>query len=98
LDCIWSAVDETINLKESDVYSYKSDLEDSDPFGEKGAVWSFNYFFYNKKLKRILYFSCRGLSKSAVELSETVDYRYNTDDEGDGDGDAATRMAGTMDL
>ena len=35
--------------------SYKSDLE-SDPFGEKGSVWSFNYFFYNKKLKRILYF------------------------------------------
>jgi hypothetical protein len=35
--------------------SYKSDLE-SDPFGEKGSVWSFNYFFYNQKLKRILYF------------------------------------------
>ncbi len=30
--------------------SYKSDME-SDPFGEKGSVWSFNYFFYNKKLK-----------------------------------------------
>jgi hypothetical protein len=23
------------------------------------SSWSFNYFFYNKKLKRILYFSCR---------------------------------------
>ena len=57
--------------------SYKSDLE-SDPFGEKGSVWSFNYFFYNKKLKRILYFSCRGLSKTAVELSVTTDYKYNT--------------------
>ena len=30
--------------------SYKSDME-SDPFGEKGSVWSFNYFFYNRKLK-----------------------------------------------
>jgi hypothetical protein len=57
--------------------SYKSDLE-SDPFGEKGSVWSFNYFFYNKKLKRILYLSCRGLSKTAVELSVTTDYKYNT--------------------
>lgn len=27
--------------------SYKSDME-TDPFGEKGSVWSFNYFFYNK--------------------------------------------------
>lgn len=35
--------------------SYKSDHE-SDPFGEKGSIWSFNYFFYNRKLKRILYF------------------------------------------
>lgn len=35
--------------------SYKSNLE-NDPFGEKGSVWSFNYFFYNKRLKRIVYF------------------------------------------
>lgn len=34
--------------------------------GELGAVWSFNYFFHNKKLKRILYFSCRGRSKTAA--------------------------------
>ena len=31
---------------------------ESDPFGEKGSVWAFNYFFYNKKAKRILYFRC----------------------------------------
>ena len=48
---------------------------EGDPFGEKGSVWSFNYFFYNKKLKRILYFACRGLSKTAVELSVTTDYK-----------------------
>lgn len=29
-------------------------------------------------LQRILYFSCRGLSKTAVELSVTTDYKYNT--------------------
>lgn len=51
-------MDEAIDLKDCDVYSYKSDL-DSDPFGEEGSVWSFNYFFYNKKLKRILYFCCQ---------------------------------------
>lgn len=96
LDCLWSSIDEAIALKECDVYSYKSDLE-SDPFGEKGSVWSFNYFFYNKKLKRILYFSCRGLSKTAVELSITTDYKYNTDDEGE-EVDAATSMANEMDL
>jgi hypothetical protein len=30
-------------------------------------VWSFNYFFYNKKLKRILYLSCRAVTKAAAE-------------------------------
>lgn len=97
LDTLWSAIDDVIELKECDVYSYKSDLE-TDPFGEKGSVWSFNYFFYNKKEKRILYFSCRGMSKTAVELSETTDcYKYNTDDDDDNQG-VATSMANQMDL
>eukprot|EP00887_Chlorella_sp_A99_P002729 scaffold6.g2729.t1 len=96
LDCLWGAIDEVIGLKECDVYSYKTDME-GDPFGEKGAVWAFNYFFYNRKLKRILYFACRGLSKTAVELSVTTDYKYNTDDEG-AEEDAATSMAATMDV
>lgn len=39
--------------------------------GERGNVWSFNYFFHNKRLKRILYFSCRGLSKTAVDSRNT---------------------------
>ena len=38
--------------------SYNPDL-DSDPYGEEGSLWSFNYFFYNKKMKRILFFTCR---------------------------------------
>lgn len=42
------------------VCSYNPDL-DSDPFGEEGSLWSFNYFFYNKKLKRIVFFTCRSV-------------------------------------
>lgn len=68
------------------MYSYQSDLE-NDPFGEKGNIWSFNYFFYNKKLKRIVYLSCRGISKKAALLvnanSTTTDAKYNSDDEDD---------------
>lgn len=41
-------------------HSYNPDL-DSDPFGEDGSLWSFNYFFYNKKLKRIVFFTCRSI-------------------------------------
>ena len=40
--------------------SYNPDLN-SDPYGEEGTLWSFNYFFYNKKMKRILFLTCRAI-------------------------------------
>uniref|UniRef100_A0A8C1FTN6 Repressor of RNA polymerase III transcription MAF1 n=2 Tax=Cyprinus carpio TaxID=7962 RepID=A0A8C1FTN6_CYPCA len=58
---LWNAIDQEINLQGCDIYSYNPDL-DSDPFGEEGSLWSFNYFFYNKKLKRIVFFTCRSVS------------------------------------
>lgn len=58
---LWDAVDEEICLSECDIYSYNPDLA-SDPFGEDGSLWSFNYFFYNKRLKRIVFFTCRSIS------------------------------------
>eukprot|EP00072_Mus_musculus_P046189 XP_006521400.1 PREDICTED: repressor of RNA polymerase III transcription MAF1 homolog isoform X1 [Mus musculus] len=51
------------------LFSYNPDL-DSDPFGEDGSLWSFNYFFYNKRLKRIVFFSCRSISGSTYTPSE----------------------------
>ena len=57
-DHLWAAINDEIQLKECDVFSYNPDLA-SDPFGEDGCIWSFNYFFYNKKLKRIVFFNCR---------------------------------------
>ncbi|KAM9626484.1 repressor of RNA polymerase III transcription MAF1 homolog isoform 1-T1 [Trichechus inunguis] len=66
---LWNAVDEEICLAECDIYSYNPDL-DSDPFGEDGSLWSFNYFFYNKRLKRIVFFSCRSISGSTYTRSE----------------------------
>eukprot|EP00897_Mesotaenium_endlicherianum_P003625 jgi/Mesen1/3290/ME000191S02425 len=87
LETLWAAVDEVIELKDCDVYSYKPDME-GDPFAEKGSVWSFNFFFYNKKLKRILYLSCRCLSKQAI--SETSSDELYSEDEYD--------VAGPMDM
>ena len=51
------------------MYSYKA-VAEGDPFCEDSNLWSFNYFFYNRKLKRILYFSCRAVSKTANEESD----------------------------
>ena len=58
---LWVTLDQEIKLSDCDIYSYNPDLT-SDPFGEDGCLWSFNYFFYNRKLKRVVLFTCRALS------------------------------------
>eukprot|EP00878_Enallax_costatus_P002880 GHUV01003073.1.p1 GENE.GHUV01003073.1~~GHUV01003073.1.p1 ORF type:complete len:239 (+),score=33.64 GHUV01003073.1:276-992(+) len=83
LDTLWSSIDEAIDLKDCDVYSYKSDGE-TDPFGEKACLWAFNFFFYNKKMKRILYIGVKAVSKLAADDEkdeEDSKYIYNSDDE-----------------
>ena len=60
-DKLWNTLNTEIDLLGCDIYSYNPDLT-SDPFGEDGSIWSFNYFFFNKKLKRVVLFTCRALS------------------------------------
>jgi len=77
---LWQAVDTEIMLKDCDIYSYTPDT-DSDPYIEDDsppAVWSFHYFFYNKKLKRIIYMTCHAVSTIASATTQ----RYESDDEG----------------
>jgi len=64
-DQIWAAIDQEINLRECLVYSFTPDL-DCNPFEDEGdTVWSFNYFFVEKRnLKRILLMTCREEFKS----------------------------------
>ncbi|XP_064467194.1 repressor of RNA polymerase III transcription MAF1 homolog isoform X2 [Ornithodoros turicata] len=66
---LWAAVDSEIVLSECDIYSYNPDLA-SDPYGEDGCLWSFNYFFYNKRLKRIVFFTCRAVSANSFEYGQ----------------------------
>lgn len=58
--------------------SYNPDL-DSDPYGEEGSLWSFNYFFYNKKMRRILFFTCRATSPSAQPEGELFEMEPTDD-------------------
>ena len=84
---MWSAIDAEISMADCDVYSFNAD-SDSDPFNEDGtSVWSFNYFFYNRRLKRILLVTCRAEHKVPEEsLLETrdgaVDIEYGDEDRG----------------
>lgn len=66
LESMTKAIDEVIKLEECEIYSYNPDF-DGDPSTEKGAIWSFNFFFYNRKLKRILSFRCCCISNLVVD-------------------------------
>jgi len=56
---MWALIDSQMTLKECSVYCY---APEEDPYdGEEGAIWSLNYFFFNKALKRVAYFYVRGI-------------------------------------
>ncbi|KAJ1937753.1 RNA polymerase III-inhibiting protein maf1, partial [Linderina macrospora] len=70
---MWDVIDNIINIDECDIYTYTPDAE-SDPYEEDGPVWSFNYFFFNKRMKRIVFFTCRCVSNlDELELETTSD-------------------------
>lgn len=57
---MWGIIDKEMDLQSCSIYCY---LPEEDPFdGEDGAIWSFNYFFFNKERKRVCYIYLRGLS------------------------------------
>eukprot|EP00053_Salpingoeca_punica_P008272 m.74686 g.74686 ORF g.74686 m.74686 type:complete len:237 (+) comp14526_c0_seq1:260-970(+) len=78
-DTLWKAINEEINPNECDIYSYNPDA-DSDPFVEEGSLWSFNFFFFNKKLKRIVFFACRAASLSSHMEDDDRDSMDEDDD------------------
>ncbi|KAJ1937275.1 RNA polymerase III-inhibiting protein maf1, partial [Kickxella alabastrina] len=68
---MWDVIDEIINIDECSVYSYTPD-DESNHYEDENPVWSFNYFFFNKSLKRIVFFTCRCIS-NINELDDTSD-------------------------
>jgi len=95
---MWNTLDEEIGLGDCDIYSYNPDLC-SDPYGEEGCIWSFNYFFYNKKLKRIVFFTCKATSNAMPNVSDSgmgsdLGFEMSCDDiDYDYDADTPTPMA-----
>eukprot|EP00045_Choanoeca_perplexa_P003481 m.31389 g.31389 ORF g.31389 m.31389 type:complete len:233 (+) comp12068_c0_seq1:198-896(+) len=68
---LWAALEAEIHPSECEIYSFLGDSQD-DPFSEPGTLWNFVYLFYNKKLKRVLLFTCQGLSPMADVLQEEM--------------------------
>lgn len=80
---MWKLIDNQMSLKECSIYCY---APEEDPYeGEDGAIWSFNYFFFNKTRKRVCYLYLRGisiLSHSPVERTPVKTKRGAEDEEG----------------
>jgi hypothetical protein len=103
---LWAVIEEIIgSLDECVCFSYKP--EDGDPFGESGVLWSFNYFFFNQKLKRIMYFTVMarqaGLVPSSSPRLSTSGYHSgygsaaeNTSSWGDDDNDNNSNLSMDM--
>jgi len=60
-----------MSLRECEIYSYVADLDDDAL--SIGKIWSVNYFFYNKKLKKLAFFACWIKSKSRSRSIEEDD-------------------------
>lgn len=73
----WQALDSLMDLEKCEIYSLVPDM-DSDVFNV-GKLWSFNYFFFNKKLKKIVFFTAdatsalRNASFDAAAAGQTSD-------------------------
>ncbi|XP_043701077.1 repressor of RNA polymerase III transcription MAF1 homolog [Telopea speciosissima] len=80
LESLYKALDEVVRLSECEIYSYNPD-SDGEPFLEKGAIWAFNFFFYNRKLRRVVSFRCCCLSNLAADgfITDELSDKENTE-------------------
>jgi Maf1 regulator len=99
---LWVALNDVIELRDCDVYSF-----DFDEMDNESALWSFHYFFVNKTLKRVVFFTCSEMideeeirsSEEDEDQEEQVRY-YNSEAQlvDDFDWDPSDNVAGGMSL
>ena len=78
---MWRIIDKEMELKNCSIFCY---LPEEDPFdGEDGAIWSFNYFFFNKDRKRVCYIYLRGLSMISHSVAQRTPIKTKRDAESD---------------
>lgn len=91
LPSLWTAINDVIILEECEIYSYLppddplefltqtlagSSADDSTAF----PLWAFNYFFVNKTLKRILFFTCVQTMHNEVADSDAEEIDMTAED------------------
>lgn len=69
---LWTCIDQAIGVADCTAFTYQNTTAELDVFHEAGCIWSFNYLFYNRKLKRVLLFACKSVSFHASEEFRTL--------------------------
>ena len=84
---MWRIIDAEMELKDCSIYRYSPE---EDPYeADEGAIWSFNYFFFNKTKKRVCYIYLRGLNimsygpvdGTPIADKRSTDSEWNKDEE-----------------
>lgn len=84
---LWNAIDDVIGVNESEVYSYVPPQrdDDDDPMGfltqtldgedsdQVLPLWTLNFFFVNKSMKRIVLFTCAQTMRNEISASNDHD-------------------------
>lgn len=80
LETLYKALDEVVKVAECEIYTYNPEA-DADPFLEKGAIWSYHFFFYNRRLKRVVTFRFSCVSNLVGEGHLLDDSSFDEDGE-----------------
>ncbi|MCJ1308819.1 RNA polymerase III-inhibiting protein maf1 [Agyrium rufum] len=57
---MWRTIDQEMTLRECSIYSFAPEEDIYE--GEESALWSYDFFFFNKARKRVCYIYLRGMS------------------------------------
>mmetsp|Transcript_21254 Transcript_21254/g.54800 ORF Transcript_21254/g.54800 Transcript_21254/m.54800 type:complete len:239 (+) Transcript_21254:97-813(+) len=88
---LWQQIESEISPSECDIFSYIPDM-DCDPLSD-GKIWSFNYFFYNHRMKKVLFFTC-----SCTRISTSFGVATDSHRRADGTADDEEDMFAFEDL
>lgn len=81
---MWEAINQEIHLQQCQIFTYLPDYS-GDIFSEVGNLWSFNFFFFNPRFKKVCFFYCIASSNmsSGVDDSDLNDSGLSTYEEED---------------
>ncbi|OII74840.1 uncharacterized protein cubi_02972 [Cryptosporidium ubiquitum] len=68
---LWENIRDAVEIKYTEIYSYRLMGNDElSPFLDDGSLFSFDYFFYDTRSQRILFFACTTKSKLNISFTD----------------------------